>query len=130
MAPFPNPRAVSGCGIIETANSVQLIVAGMFDALMLVNILSSIHVLRSVDLWIKGCVKSCAFLLRRRTCFPSPSSRVHAPFYPQIPPLSSSLELRGAAKIQIDRGAQMIVDACVSAVVNIEPGCFFRILDL
>ena len=29
--------------------------------------------LRSVDLWIKGCMKSCAFLLRRRACFPSPS---------------------------------------------------------
>ena len=32
------------------------------------------YLLRSVDLWIKGCVKSRAFLLRRRTCFPSPSA--------------------------------------------------------
>ena len=45
-----------------------------------------VTVLRSVDLWIKGCVKSHAFLLRR-ACFPSPSTRVDAPFYPQIPPL-------------------------------------------
>ena len=36
-------------------------------------------VLRSVDLWIKGCVKSLAFfLLRRRACFPSPSARAPA----------------------------------------------------
>ena len=34
--------------------------------------------LRSVDLWIKGRVKSRAFLLRRRACFPSPSARVFA----------------------------------------------------
>ena len=34
--------------------------------------------LRSVDLWIKGCVKSRAFLLRRRACFPSPSARILA----------------------------------------------------
>ena len=38
-------------------------------------------VLRSLDLWIKGCVKivkSRAFLLRRRACFPSPSARAPA----------------------------------------------------
>ena len=29
MASFPNPRAVSGCGIITSTNSVQLIVAGI-----------------------------------------------------------------------------------------------------
>ena len=29
MASFPNPRAVSGCGIIKSTNSVQLIVAGI-----------------------------------------------------------------------------------------------------
>ena len=32
------------------------------------------RILRSVNLWIKGCVKSRAFLLRRRACFPSPSA--------------------------------------------------------
>ena len=32
-------------------------------------------VLRSVDLWIKGCVKYRAFLLRRRARFPSLSER-------------------------------------------------------
>ena len=37
--------------------------------------------------WIKGCMKFRGFfLLRRRACFPSPSARVHAPFYPQLPP--------------------------------------------
>ena len=35
-------------------------------------------VLRSLGLWIKGCVKSRAFLLRRRACFPSPSARAPA----------------------------------------------------
>ena len=34
--------------------------------------------LRSLDLWIKGCVKSRAFLLRRLACFPSPSARAPA----------------------------------------------------
>ena len=34
-----------------------------------------LSVLRSVYLWIKGCVKSRAFLLRRRARFPSPSER-------------------------------------------------------
>ena len=36
------------------------------------------EVLRSLDLWIKGCVKSRAFLLLRRACFPSPSARAPA----------------------------------------------------
>ena len=45
-----------------------------------------VTVLRSVDLWIKGCVKSSVLMLRRRACFPSPSARVHAPFHAQIPP--------------------------------------------
>ena len=36
------------------------------------------HLLRSVDLWIKGCVKSRAFLLRRCACFPSPSACARA----------------------------------------------------
>ena len=40
---------------------------------------SSRDVLRSLNLWIKGCVKSRAFLLRRRACFPSPSTRARAP---------------------------------------------------
>ena len=35
-------------------------------------------VLKSVDLWIKGCVKSRAFLLRHRACFPYPSARAPA----------------------------------------------------
>ena len=48
----------------------------------------SVYLLRSVDLWIKGCVKSRIFLLRPCTCFPSLSARVHAPFYPQIPQAS------------------------------------------
>ena len=50
-------------------------------------ILRTISILRSVDLSIKGCVKSRAFLLRSRACFPSPSAhaRVNALFYPQIP---------------------------------------------
>ena len=29
------------------------------------------HILRSVDLWVKKCVKSRAFLLRRRVCSPA-----------------------------------------------------------
>ena len=41
---------------------------------------------RSVDLWIKGSIKSRAFLLRRRACFPSPSSTSLGLFYPEIPP--------------------------------------------
>ena len=35
-------------------------------------------ILRSLNLWIKGCVKSHAFLLRHRGCFPSPSVRAPA----------------------------------------------------
>ena len=35
------------------------------------------NILRSVDLWIKGCVKSRAFLLCR-ACFPSPSAQAPA----------------------------------------------------
>ena len=31
--------------------------------------------LRSVDLWIEGCMKYRAFMLRCRACFPSPSER-------------------------------------------------------
>ena len=50
------------------------------------HLLNSADVLRSVDLWIKGCVKSCTFLLRRRPHFPSPSCASHAQFYPEIPP--------------------------------------------
>ena len=36
------------------------------------------QLLRSLHLWIKGCVKSCAFLLRRRAFFSSPSACVLA----------------------------------------------------
>ena len=36
----------------------------------------TIDVLRSVDLWIKGCVKSCTFLLRRDTSSPPPLARL------------------------------------------------------
>ena len=36
----------------------------------------STNVLRSVDLWIKGCMQSCVLMLRCRACFPSPSARV------------------------------------------------------
>ena len=41
---------------------------------------------RSVDLWIKGSVKSRALLLRCRTCIPSPSGASLGLFYPEIPP--------------------------------------------
>ena len=41
------------------------------------NISCQYTVLRSVDLWIKGSVKSRTFLLRRRACFPSPSGASH-----------------------------------------------------
>ena len=43
-------------------------------------------ILRGVDIWKKGCVKSRAFLLRRCACFPSPSCASHGLLYPQIPP--------------------------------------------
>ena len=50
------------------------------------------QLLRSLDLWIKGCVKSRAFLLRRRASARvsplrlSTRPRVNVPFYPKIPP--------------------------------------------
>ena len=44
------------------------------------------YVLRSVDLWIKGSVKSRAFLLRRDASSPPPSGASHGLFYPEIPP--------------------------------------------
>ena len=43
-------------------------------------------VLRSVDLWIKGSVKSRAFLLRCDASSPPPSGASHRLFYPEIPP--------------------------------------------
>ena len=43
-------------------------------------------VLRSVDLWIKGSVKSHAFLLRCDASSPLPSGASHGLFYPEIPP--------------------------------------------
>ena len=43
-------------------------------------------VLRSVDLWIKGSVKSRTFLLRRDANSPQPSGASHGLFYPEIPP--------------------------------------------
>ena len=43
-------------------------------------------VLRSVDLWIKGSVKSRAFLLRCDASSPPPSGVSHRLFYPEIPP--------------------------------------------
>ena len=55
--------------------------------------------LRSVDLWIKGCVKCHAFLLRRRACFPSPFARVHALFYLQIPPAQYSGKFQKPASL-------------------------------
>ena len=42
--------------------------------------------LRCLDLWIKGSVKSCIFMLRRRACFPSPSGASLGLFYPEMPP--------------------------------------------
>ena len=44
-----------------------------------------ITVLRSVDFWIKGSVKSRAFLLRRDASSPPPSGTSHGLFYPEIP---------------------------------------------
>ena len=46
-------------------------------------------VLRSVDLWIKGSVKS--FLLRHDASSPPPSGASHGLFYPEIPPAQYSL---------------------------------------
>ena len=43
------------------------------------------HILRSVDLWVKKCVKSRAFLLRRGACLPLPSERHAPPHYPEMP---------------------------------------------
>ena len=43
-------------------------------------------VLRSVDLWIKGSVKSRAFLLHCDASSPPPSGASHGLFYPEIPP--------------------------------------------
>ena len=34
--------------------------------------IKSIHVLKSVDLWVRKCAKSRAFLLRRRACLLGP----------------------------------------------------------
>ena len=47
------------------------------------------HILRSVDLWIRGCVKSRVFCSAAARVSPlrlRPRLRVHTPFYPQIPP--------------------------------------------
>ena len=44
------------------------------------------RVLRSVDLWIKGSVKSRAFLLRRDASSTLPSGVSHELFYPEISP--------------------------------------------
>ena len=57
----------------------------------------SVVILRSVDLWVRKCVKYRAFLLRCRACSPNvvlwfplpapPPSKRHAlPHYPKIPP--------------------------------------------
>ena len=40
------------------------------------------HVLRSVELWKRGRVKSCTFLLRLDASLPPPSARVHALRFP------------------------------------------------
>ena len=45
-----------------------------------------INILRSVDLWIKGSVKSRAFLLRHDASSPPPSGASHGLFYPEILP--------------------------------------------
>ena len=45
-----------------------------------------LSVLRSVYLWIKGSVKSRAFLLRRDASSSLPSGAAHGLFYPEIPP--------------------------------------------
>ena len=50
------------------------------------NISCQYTVLRSVDLWIKGSVKSRTFLLRRDASSPPPSGASHGLFYPEIPP--------------------------------------------
>ena len=42
------------------------------------------YLLRSVDLWVRKCVKSRTFLLRRRTCFASLSGASHTLPYQKI----------------------------------------------
>ena len=42
------------------------------------------YLLRSVDLWVRKCVKSRTFLLRRHACLPLPSAAHAIPNYPKI----------------------------------------------
>ena len=88
LAPWPLQNGVCQCDarapipvqkilVLKTALEMALKMA-----LKMARGKGTIQVLRSLDLWKKGCVKSRAFLLRRDASSPPPSARVHALRFP------------------------------------------------